>query len=177
MTNPALASPVDAQDHSLGPATAGVTLVEYGDYECAYCGQAYAVLERLVDRMGPRLRFVFRHFPLVDLHPHALPAALAAEAAADADRFWVMHEILYTNQRRLTEEDLATYARELGLPDAGAIGHRARAHGDRVERDLHSGQAAGVPGTPTLFLDGRMYDGPVELDALTAAVTAADRSG
>lgn len=173
MNNRGLATPVDADDHSRGPATAPVTLVEYGDYECPYCGQAYAVLEDLVDRAGDRMRFVFRHFPLVDLHPHAGPAALAAEAAADADQFWVMHEMLYNHQDRLTEDDLVVYAERLGLPDAGAIGYRARDHRERVERDLASGEASGVPGTPALFLNGRLHRGPVDLDSLTEAVRTA----
>lgn len=170
MNSSGLASPVDAVDHSRGPAGAPVTLVEYGDYQCPHCGQAYAVLENLVDRVGDRMRFVFRHFPLVDVHPHAGPAALAAEAAADAGQFWVMHELLYSHQDRLTEDDLALYAQRLGLPDAGAIGYRAREHRERVERDLASGEASGVAGTPALFLNGLPYRGPVDLDSLTEAV-------
>ncbi|GAA2552474.1 DsbA family protein [Pseudonocardia hydrocarbonoxydans] len=170
MNVPGLASPVDALDHSRGPARAPVTLVEYGDYQCRHCWRAHGVLEDLVDRVGDGMRFVFRHFPLVDLHPHAWPAALAAEAAADADRFWVMHALLFSHQDRLAEGDLAGYARRLGLRDAGAIGYRAREHHERVKRDLASGEASGVAGTPVLFLNGRRYRGPVDLDSLTEAV-------
>ena len=173
MDGPELASPVDTVDHSRGPADAPVTLVEYGDYECPHCGRAYAVLEDLVDRVGDGMRFVFRHFPLVDIHPHAMPAALAAEAAADARQFWVMHELLYSNQDRLAEDDLLRYARLLGLHDAGAIGYRAREHRERVKRDLAGGEASGVAGTPALFLNGRRYRGPVDLDSLTEAVRTA----
>src|SRR6188768_4508690 len=110
-----LTTPVSEQDHSQGPASAPVTLLEYGDYECPYCGAAYPIVKELQARMGDRLRFVFRNFPISTSHPHAEQAAEAAEAGAAQGRFWEMHDLLYEHQQHLEARDLHTYAEELGL--------------------------------------------------------------
>ncbi len=118
-----LALPVSARDHIDGPAYAPVTLLEYGDYECPYCGQAYVILQELKEVFGEQLRMVFRHFPLATLHPHAQPAAEAAEAAGAQGQFWEMHGMLFENQQALEDEDLYEYAADLGL-ESGAVQSR-----------------------------------------------------
>src|SRR6476660_6042265 len=110
-----LTMPVTERDHMQGPADAPLTLVEYGDYECSFCGQAYPVVKAVQHAAGKRLRFVFRNFPLVNAHPHAEHAAEAAEAAASRARFWEMHDVLFENQEALEDPQLAQYAREVGL--------------------------------------------------------------
>src|SRR5436309_8997000 len=126
----------EERDHIQGPADAAVTLVQYGDYECPYCGEAYPILKEVQARMGERLRFVFRNFPITTSHPHAERAAEAAEAAAAQGVFWEMHDMLYENQQRLRDEDLHTYAEQLGLDvevfDKEMADH---AHSDRIHED------------------------------------------
>jgi diadenylate cyclase len=163
--------PVGARDHARGPEDAPVTLVKYGDYECPYCRRLHPVLEELRERAGERVRFVFRHFPLDSAHPRARRAALAAEAAASQGRFWEMHDLLYENQDELGEENLTRYAAELGL-DLQRFGEDL-ANNDlawRIEEDRLGGERAGVRGTPTLFVNGVRYAGPLDLDGLLAAV-------
>jgi protein-disulfide isomerase len=169
----ALVDPVGAADHRLGPAGAAVTLVEYGDYESPACGRAFVELERLRDRFEDDLALVYRHFPLVDQHPHAMAAALASEAAADAGQFWTMHELLYNVQDRLDESDLAEYAARLGMTDAGAIGPRGRDHVAQVEKQMAGARAAGVTDVPSIFINGTPYTGAVELAALSTAISTA----
>jgi protein-disulfide isomerase len=157
----------DAVDHVRGPATAR-SLVEYGDYECPYSRRALREIEKAERRLAGGIRFVFRHFPLTEIHPHALAAACAAEAAASQQRFWEMHAILYHRQAALTEEDLRAYAAELELDtaqfDADRLGEQVAA---RVRRDIESGEATGeVQGTPTLFIDGVVYRGSYDADTL-----------
>ena len=169
-----LSVPVSETDHVRGSASAPVTIVEYGDYECPYCAAARPALTALVEEGLARL--VFRHFPLADVHPYALTAALAAEAAAGYGRFWEMHDMLLTHQRHLRDADLARYAALLGVPVSAAVGDGAQAYGDKVEADFRSGVDSGVRGTPALFLDGRAHSGPVDVRALRgAAVRAAAR--
>src|SRR5579862_5797312 len=118
---PQLSVPVTARDHAIGPADAPVTLVEYGDYECPHCGRVHAVVDEMLTRYGPRMRFVYRHFPLVKFHPKAKLAAEAAEAAGAAggeEKFWAMHHLLFTHQAALAPPDLLQYAREIGLDTA-----------------------------------------------------------
>ncbi|GAB2966409.1 DsbA family protein [Amycolatopsis acidiphila] len=157
---------VNLDRHCYGPVDAPITVVEYGDFECPYCGAAAPVLRRLVDAADDRVRLIFRHFPLFQKHPFALTAALAAEAAGD--RFWSMHDLLFAHQDRLTDADLARYAAELGVD--GAVGEPAQALRPAVEADYAAGGADGVRGTPTLFVDGRLYTGRAELAALRSAL-------
>src|SRR4051812_7519971 len=110
--------PVGERDHVIGPATAPATVVEYGDYECPYCGQAYPIVKALLERLGPQMRFVFRHFPLIQIHPNAEHSAEAAEAAGAQGKFWEMHDTLFQNQDALEDDDLIGYAIELDLDEA-----------------------------------------------------------
>jgi protein-disulfide isomerase len=172
---PALDPPVDpARDHVLGPAGAPVTLVEYGDYECPYCGAAHPAVRELARRMGDRVQVVFRHLPLPNRHPHALAAAEAAEAAAAQGRFWEMHDLLFAHQGDLEPDDLRGYARELGLDlerfNADLAGHRMRA---RVEEDLESAERSGARGTPAFFLNGEPYEGFYDAESLEDAAREA----
>jgi diadenylate cyclase len=171
--------PVGARDHARGPKDAPVTLVKYGDYECPYCGQAHPDLKKLQERAGEQVRFVFRHFPLDSVHPRARRAAQAAEAAAAQGRFWEMHDLLYENQGELGEEDLMRYAAELGLDlqqfEKDLVNDH---HAWRIEEDRLGGNRAGVKGTPTFFVNGVRYTGPIDLGGLLAAVEeAASSSG
>jgi diadenylate cyclase len=163
--------PVGTRDHIRGPEDAPVTLLKYGDYECPYCGEAHPMLKELQERVGKQVRFVFRHFPLDSAHPRARRAAQAAEAAASQGRFWEMHDLLYERQGELGEEDLMRYAAELGLDlrrfeEDLANDH----HAWRIEEDRLGGDRAGVRGTPTLFVNGVRYAGPMDLEGLLAAV-------
>jgi diadenylate cyclase len=167
--------PVGDRDHALGPVDAPVTLLQYGDYECPYCGRIHPVVRELRERMGERLRFVFRHFPLDSVHPRARRAAEAAEAAASQGRFWEMHDLLYENQEHLGDEDLRRYAAELGL-DVGRFAedlaeHR---HAGRVQEDRRTGEGSGVGGTPAFFVNGVRYMGPLDLDGLLGAIEEAE---
>lgn len=160
--------PVDAQDHAQGPADAPVTLVEYGDYECPYCGQAYPLLKAVQQALGDRLRLVFRNFPIGELHPHAWRAAQFAEAAAEIGRFWEAHDVLYEHQGALTDEDLFAYGHRLQLDPVAlrsAFDGRLDA---RIQRDFLGGVRSGVSGTPTLFINGLRYDGPRDYDSLVS---------
>ena len=155
-----LSPPVSERDHVAGDANAPVTLVEYGDYECPHCGHAYPIVKSIQHRLGKKLRFVFRNFPLAESHPHARHAAEAAEAAAAQGKFWQMHDAIYENQMQLEDEDLVATARQLKL-DAQAIA-RALEEGTwtaRVREDFRSGIRSGVNGTPTFFINGERYDG------------------
>jgi protein-disulfide isomerase len=166
------------RDHVQGPADAAVTLVEYGDYECPYCGAAYPIVKEVQARMGERLRFVFRNFPITTSHPHAEQAAEAAEAAASQERFWEMHDVLFENQRRLGDPDLHAYAEELGLDverfDKDLAEH---VHTPRVREDFMSGVRSGVNGTPTFYINGVRHDDSYEVDTLLAALERAAASG
>jgi protein-disulfide isomerase len=169
---PRLTLPVsEKRDHILGRADAPITLVEYGDFECPHCGAAYEMIEELRSVLGARLRFVYRHFPLTQIHPHAQLAAEAAEAAASQRKFWQMHDMLFTHQHALDEIHLAEYADQIGLaltPFLGALA--THIHAPRVHEDFLSGVRSGVNGTPTFFLNDRRYDGPRDLDSLLAAM-------
>lgn len=160
-----LATPVSAQDHVRGPREAAVTLVEYGDYQCPYCAQAEPALAQLRERFGDELRFVYRNFPLGELHPYAWMAADLAEAAAGEGRFWEMHDWLYAEQDTwvpLGPEGLAEGASEVGL-DAFALADAVQdpAIGQRVETDVDSGRRSGVRGTPSFYVNGELFEGDV----------------
>jgi protein-disulfide isomerase len=163
----------DAVDHVRG-ASSGRLIVEYGDYECPYSRQAFREIERVESRLGGGVRFAFRHFPLTDLHPHALAAAAAAEAAALQSRFWDMHGVLFHHQRALEDDDLRRYAAQLELDialfDRDRIGAGVLR---RVRRDVTSGLASGeVRGTPTLFIDGIVHRGGYDAAALLEALAS-----
>ena len=163
-----LIEPLDeAVDHVCGPAGARL-IVEYGDYECPYSRQAYRSIERVEKEFSQGLRFAFRHFPLTEIHPHALGASLAAEAAALQGRFWETHDLLFHRQHALEDDDLCSYALELGL-DAARFDHDRWGDAvlERVRRDVRSGEASGeVLGTPTLFIDGVVHRGGYDLASL-----------
>lgn len=165
------------RDHTQGSAGAPVTLVEYGDYECPFCGAAYPIVKQLQARAGERLRFVFRNFPITTSHPHAEQAAEAAEAADAQGRFWEMHDQLYEHQQHLETEDLVGYASDLGL-DVERFADELTRHiyAARVRDDFMSGVRSGVNGTPTFYLNGARYDDSYELEALSAAVERAAAS-
>ena len=175
--NAALTLPVDeGRDHTQGPLSAPVTLVEYGDYECPYCGAAYPILKEVQERMAERLRFVFRNFPISTSHPHAEQAAEAAEAAAAQGRFWEMHDTLYENQNRLTDRDLHAYAVDLEL-DVQRFDRELteQVHAERVREDFMSGVRSGVNGTPTFYVNGARYDGSYDLETLLGALEQAKK--
>jgi protein-disulfide isomerase len=165
-----LSTPVSAQDHSAGPANASVTLVEYGDYQCPYCGQAYPVLKAVQQAMGNKLRFVFRNFPISEIHPYALHAAQFAEAAAAIGKFWVAHDMLYERQEALDDRDLVAYGSIIGL-DAAKLREAFDGRFDeKIEADFMGGVHSGVNGTPSLFINGLRYDGERDVDSLVAAL-------
>jgi len=167
-----LTLPISGRDHIQGPFNAPITLLEYGDYECPYCGDAYPEVKAIQERLGDRLCFTFRNFPLANAHPHAEHAAEAAEAAGVQGKFWEMHDTLYENQTALNDEDLALYAANLGL-DANRLTSEviAGTHGARVREDFRSGARGGVNGTPTFFINGVRFEGAPDFDALLAALT------
>jgi protein-disulfide isomerase len=161
----------DSVDHVRGPAD-GHVIVEYGDYECPYSRKAFREIERVEKRVARGIRFVFRHFPLTEIHPHALSAAAAAEAASLQERFWDMHELLFHRQKALDQEDLRGYASELDLDaarfDADRAGDGVRV---RIRRDVDSATASGeVQATPTLFIDGVLHEGGYDAIALLDAL-------
>jgi protein-disulfide isomerase len=173
--HPVLTMPVsDDRDHIQGPADAAVTLIEYGDYECPYCGAAYPIVKEVQARMAERLRFVFRNFPISTAHPHAEQAAEAAEAAATQGSFWEMHDLLYENQQRLRDEDLRSYAEKLGLDVERFVRELAEhVHADRVHEDFMSGVRSGVNGTPTFYINGARHDDSYDAETLLAALERA----
>jgi protein-disulfide isomerase len=168
---PELTIPVGENDHIQGSGDAAVTLVEYGDYECPHCGRAYWIVKKVQEKMGDRLRFVFRNFPLTQTHPHALRAAQAAEIAAVQDKFWEMHDRLYENQNALDDESLIAYAEEIGLDgEKFTEDLRSDAFEKKVRADFMGGVESGVNGTPTFFINGvrfnQSWDYETLLDAL-----------
>jgi Na+/H+ antiporter NhaA len=170
-----LSEDVDPErDHVRGPDDAPVTLVEYGDFECPYCGQAEQVIRELLASFGDDVRYVWRHLPLNDVHPEAQLAAEASEAAAAQGRFWEMFEKLLGHQDALAPDDLVRYAGELGL-DADRVARELgeRVHAPRVTEDVRSADESGVSGTPTFFINGRRHYGVYDIDTLSDAVRAA----
>jgi Na+:H+ antiporter, NhaA family len=167
-----LSPPVDpARDHVRGSSRPVVTLVEYADFQCPYCGDAYPVVQELLDRFGDRLRFVFRHMPVSDLHPRARAAAQAAEAAAAQGRFWEMHDRLFEHQRELADSDLAAHAAAVGL-DVDRFERELRdgIYLDRIDDDYRSGARSGVPSTPRFFVNGVIHLGSPTLPELQEAI-------
>jgi protein-disulfide isomerase len=165
---------IAGRDHIRGRLDAPLTLLEYGDFECPYCGAAHPMVEAIRAEMGEALQFVFRHFPLTTVHPHAWDAAEAAEAAGAQGQFWEMHDSLFEDQLHLATPDLLARAVTLGLDvdrfEAELANH---VHADRVQEDFLSGVRSGVPGTPTFFINGRRYEGPVDVRSLMGALQLA----
>ncbi|MDR5760864.1 thioredoxin domain-containing protein [Caballeronia sp. LZ035] len=162
--------PVSAIDHVQGASDAPVTLVEYGDFQCPYCGAMHQVIKEIQRVMGAKLRFVFRHFPLTELHEHALRAARFAEAGATVERFWKAHDILFDNQADLSDGALDKYARLAGIPGPELAAAFEGAHDARIQRDYTSGVRSDVQGTPTLFINEVRYDGAHDIESLLAAM-------
>jgi protein-disulfide isomerase len=171
---PQLTKPVDTRDHIRGNAAATATLVEYGDYACPACRDAEWIVKAILQVMRAELRFVFRHFPLRQAHPQAQHAAEAAEAAGAQGKFWDMHDYLFERQRHLGDAELLLYGAEIGLNTARYNDELMReVYASRVRADLMSGIHGGVTDTPTFFINGARYDGPVRFETLLAAVQAA----
>jgi protein-disulfide isomerase len=169
---------VSASDHAEGPADAPVTLVEYGDYECPHCGRAYPIVKRLQRAMGNRLRFVFRNFPLSDMHPHAAAAAAAAEAAAGQGRFWPMHDWIFEHQAHLDDASLVGAAEGLGLDvDRFVADANSTAVAARIDADVDGGARSGVNGTPTFFVNGLRVDAGYDYDSLLSVLQEALAAG
>ena len=171
-----LTVPVGPRDHVIGPESAQVTLVEYGDFECPQCGAAHPIIERIRETFGDRLRFVFRHFPLTNSHPNAQHAAEEAEWAATQGAFWPMHDALYGAQKSLSDRRMVELAVALGLPGAAAAVARAWAGHTfipRVKEDFASGLKSGVTGTPSFFINGVRHEGGWDEIALSHAIEAA----
>ncbi len=165
---------VSAQDHAQGAEDAAVTLVEYGDYECPHCGRAHPVVKRLQKHFGDSLRFVFRNFPLAEMHPLAEPAAEAAEFAASQGKFWEMHDAIFEHQTQLSLELLSSLAQRFGLDkEALADALDNGAFQARVKSDFTSGVRSGVNGTPTFFINGKRHDAPPDYESLSDAIEAA----
>jgi len=168
--NPLLV-PDEATDHILGPADAPVTLVEYADFECPSCGQAYPAVKILLDHFGRRVRFVFRHFPLREVHPHAELAAEAAEAAGAQGKFWPFHDLLFTHQHRLGAAQLRDYAQQAGLEMARFENEmRDHVYLQRVQEQMQAADQLRVRATPTFYLNGTFVDVSFGLANLQQAI-------
>lgn len=171
---PRLRVPVTDRDHQRGAARASVTLVEYGDFQCPFCGQTFHVLRNIEHRFQNDLRFVYRQFPLTEIHPLALIAAEASEAAGDQGRFWDMHDMLFQNQPNFQPVELVAYASQLGLDiDAFTEDVMSLRDRDRIREDFMGGVRSGVNGTPSLFINGELFHGPVDEVPLARAIEAA----
>jgi protein-disulfide isomerase len=168
-----LSPPVDKTDHVLGPAHAPVTLVEYGDLECPNCKQAAPAVKLILKHFEGRLRFAFRHFPLEEVHPHALQAALAAESAGGQGKFWQMHDLLFENQAHLKPQHLRAYAQKLELDmvrfDADM---EDEIYLQRIREHIDGGKASGVRATPTFFINGRIHDASFGMQSLRDGIEA-----
>jgi protein-disulfide isomerase len=170
-TSATLTQPVSARDHAEGPADAPLTLVEYGDYQCPYCGAAYPVVKRLQKTLQKKLRFVFRNFPLTQAHPYALIAAEAAEAAALQGKFWEMHDLLFERQAFLEPDIIPRWAEMIGLSlERFQNDNKQGVVEKRIQEDRRSGIRSGVNGTPTFFINGTRYDGAPDYISLLAAL-------
>jgi protein-disulfide isomerase len=169
---PRLTLPVGKRDHIQGPEGAPLVLLEYGDYQCPYCGAAYPIVKRIQKELGPRLRFVFRNFPITNSHPQAEWAAETAEAAGAQGKFWEMHDYLYENQPSLGEEAFfAKYEKKLKLVREVA----QHVHSARIQEDYMSGIRSGVNGTPTFYIDGLRYDDYPGFVQLISALEKAEK--
>lgn len=161
----------ESRDHILGPVTAPVTLVEYGDYECPYCAQAYLITKEIQERLGDKLRFVFRNFPVTKIRPHAYETALAAEAAAAQGKFWEMYDYLFKHGQAVTNDSLRRSAASLGLNLTRFDSEfHDRIYSNHIDEDIQSGKNSGVKSTPTFFINGELYNDAWDLDSLLGAL-------
>lgn len=156
-----------SNDHMAGNPEAPIELVEYGDYECPFCGNAYPIVKDIQQRLGNELKFVFRNFPLRNVHPNAFTAALATEAAGLQNKFWEMHDVVFENQKALDKENIFQFASEIGL-DVKRFKDdiQQKALADKVEKDFETGLRSGVNRTPTFFINGKKYEGSYNRDEL-----------
>lgn len=162
-----LSVPVSDKDHIQGKNDAPITLVEYGDYQCPYCGQAYPIVKQIQENFGDNLRFVFRNFPLSEMHQYAFGAAEAAEVADDYGKFWEMHDMLYEHQDQLSESHLIDYASQLGIdPKEFRTKLESNSKAQRVKDDFMSGVESGVNGTPSFYINNRKYEGAWDYESL-----------
>jgi len=156
----ALRPEVSKEDHMQGNVNAAIELVEYGDYECPYCGQAYGYIKKIQKKFGNDLKFVFRNFPLYNMHPHAMHAAIAAEVAGEYGKFWEMHDILFENQNYLEDRNLLSYAEQLDIDSQKfEAAFKDSKYVEKIEDDLESGLRSGVNGTPSFFVNGQKFNG------------------
>ena len=168
-----LTMPVSQRDHIQGgDSAAQATLVEYGDYECPYCGQAYPIVKEVQKRLKNKLRFVFRNFPITQIHPHAQQAAEAAEAASAQNKFWDMHDYLFEHQKALDNVDLEQYAKKIQIGNISTFKNELGQHvyASRVREDFLSGVRSGVNGTPTFFINGIRHDDSWDAKSLESAI-------
>jgi protein-disulfide isomerase len=170
--------PVTSLDHVVGDDNAAVTIVEYGDYECHFCAAAHPIVKQILARYGDNLRFAFRHFPLVEMHPHAEPAAETAEFAGSQGLFWPMHDAIYANQPRLNIPLLIALAANLKLSPISVRDTLAsHSFASNIQTDFAGGVRSGVNGTPTFFINGLRFDHPLGAAGLPAAIDATMRVG
>jgi protein-disulfide isomerase len=172
-----LTVPINSGDNIKGRENAPITLVEYGDFECPYCKLAYPIVKEIQKIEGDNLKFVFRNFPLSEIHSHAVHAACAAEAAAKQGKFWEMHDLLFENQEALEDQDLITYAKNLNL-NIQQLKKDMTSEGiiKKVKSDFMGGVRSGVNGTPTFFINGIRFNGPCKLDLLLKAIEGGDNN-
>ena len=174
LDRPRLTVPVTGRDHTIGPETAPVVLLEYGDYQCPFCGAAHHSLKQLLHTVGDEVLYAFRHFPLTQIHLHAQQAAEAAEAAGAQNRFWQMHNMLFEHQDRLGADQLLGYAEALGLDvERFASDLSTHRHAPRIREDFLTGIRSGVNGTPTFFVNGVRHNGGYDTESLLMAIEAA----
>lgn len=165
----ALKTPVSKKDHIQGNPDAPIELVEYGDYQCPYCGKAYYVVKEIQKQLGDKLKLVFRNFPLTNIHQYAANAAIASEVAGGMGNFWEMHDMLFENQKNLDERHILEYAQELGLDlEKFESDFSNPRYTSKVEEDLESGLRSGVNGTPSFFINGEKYEGEMTAEAISA---------
>ena len=174
-----LNNPVTELDHTSGPATAPVTLVEYGNFECIHCGRAYPVIKQVRKLLGDDLRFVFRHFPTVQTHPHSLRAAEAAQSAAAQEKFWQMYDELFTHQTALEDRDLSRYAKRIGLNlERFTSDMKRNSFLKEIEADYQRSLFdEHITGTPTIYLNDIRYTGATDLESLLQAIKLSDTEG
>ncbi len=168
-----LTPPVSEMDHCQGSKDALVTLVEYGDYQCPYCGQAYPIVKKLQEEFGDKLEFVFRNFPLTEIHEYSFHAAESSEIADEYGKFWEMHDMLYQNQDNLQDDNLIMMASKLGI-DSEEFSKKLQAEekAKKVKDDFMSGVESGVNGTPSFYINGYKYEGPWDYENLKSAIVS-----